>query len=119
MYSTNNGDVNLNVGLDTGKAKKDALHLAKSIVDTFKGADKSIQSQSSSMQSLENRIAKTSDKLADLRNKQTELSKQQIPTEQYTTLSNTIAKLEGQLEKLGISQYSYRTEHKRIERKNN
>lgn len=101
MYSTNNGDVNLNVGLDTGSAKKDALQLAKSIVDTFKGADKSIQSQSSSMQSLENRIAKTSDKLADLRNKQTELSKQQIPTEQYTTLSNTIAKLEGQLEKLG------------------
>jgi hypothetical protein len=101
VYSTNNGDVNLNVGLDTGKAKKDALQLAKSIVDTFKGADKSIQSQSSSMQSLENRIAKTSDKLAELRNKQTELSKQQIPTEQYTTLSNTIAKLEGQLEKLG------------------
>ena len=101
MYSTGNGDVNLNVGMNTEPAKKNALQLAKEIVNTFKQTDSQINKTSSSMMSLENRIQKTSDKLQALRDKQTELAQTKTPTEQYQALSNTLAALEKQLDKLG------------------
>ena len=91
--------MNLNVGVDTGKAKKDVVSLAKSIIDTFKGTDKSIQSSTSSMQSLENRIQKTSDKLSALRDRQAELAQKQIPTQEYVEIQKQIEQATKQLDK--------------------
>lgn len=76
--------------------------------------DTKIDSKQASVQlmTLENRIIKTSDKIASLRSKMDALGSTQIPTQQYKEIESDISKAENELQKLIEKQAQMKAEGK-------
>ena len=120
MASSVDGDIKLNIGIDTADVRKDANNLAKSVKSVFNSYMREAKNTSSSLLSIQNQMKKYSAELVKARAEQQRLANTEVYSDAYidmvydlekvnremTAIQTTIDKLKSKQESLREVKFS-------------